>query len=128
MLSQSKTVDAYLTEVPAARLAVMQQIRSLMQRVLVGYEESMIYGMPCYGHGQSIAVGFNSQKQYIAIYFPPPIVAEYKERLAGMDCGKSCLRFRKPEKVDIGLLETLLIATREQQATVTRPNLPEKQA
>ena len=125
MQSKAQTVDAYMLEVPPERLVVMQQLRSLVQEILVGYEESMIYGMPSYGHGDAIAVGFNSQKNYIAFYFPPPIVSMYKELLMGMDCGKSCLRFKKPEKVDFAVITTLLQATCDLDARVTRPNLPE---
>lgn len=36
---------------------------------------------------------------------------DFAERLAGQDMGKGCLRFRRPEAVDLGLLRDLLRAT-----------------
>lgn len=35
----------------------------------------------------------------------------FAERLAGQDMGKGCLRFRKPERVDLELVRDLLRAT-----------------
>jgi hypothetical protein len=75
----------------------------------------MAYGMPSYQRGEeSGGVAFANQKQYVAVYITNMAVVEaHAEALKGHDMGKSCLRFRSPEKIDWPLVETLLKATRD---------------
>jgi len=51
---------------------------------------------------------FNSQVQYVSLYVPPEVHAMNAEALKGLDAGKSCIRFRKPETIDFELLDKLL--------------------
>jgi uncharacterized protein YdhG (YjbR/CyaY superfamily) len=114
MQSSAPTVDAYLDEVPAERRAALAELRRLCLAHLQGFEEDMLYGMPGYSRNGVVEVGFASQKNNIALYilrkdvldvhragFPPSVV------------GKGCIRYRNPEKIDFGMVEAMLIATRE---------------
>lgn len=79
--------------------------------MLVGHDERIAHGMPAWYRGDEQRFAFASQKQYVALYVDQNVVAVNAERLGGVDCGKSCLRFRKPEQIDIGLVEHLLAQT-----------------
>lgn len=67
MISKAKSVNDYLKEVPAERKKALTDIRKLCKEILVGWDEIILYGGPCYhksGHKHP-AIGFGSQKHYI---------------------------------------------------------------
>ena len=70
----------------------------------------MQYRMPCYGTGDATVGAFNRQKQYFALYLNPAAVAPHRAALKkrGLDCGKSCIRFRKPGHLPLALAEKLI--------------------
>ncbi|MFJ8438831.1 iron chaperone [Kitasatospora griseola] len=110
--SEASDVDGYLTGVPEERRAALVKVRQLCREELVGFDEVMAYGMPAYERGGACEVAFASQKQYISFYLMRSDVREaFAERLAGQDMGKGCLRFRRPENIDFGLVRDLLRAT-----------------
>ncbi|MEV6974559.1 DUF1801 domain-containing protein [Kitasatospora sp. NPDC093806] len=110
--SKASDVDGYLTEVPEERRAVLAEMRRLCRRELEGFDEVMAYGMPAYERDGVCEIAFASQKRYISFYLMRDDVREaFGDRLAGQDMGKGCLRFRRPENVDLGLLRDLLKAT-----------------
>jgi len=107
--SQASTVDEYLAQASPEREPYLRQVRQLARKVLVGYEERMQWGMPVYVRRGKVRFGFAEQKQFITLYFmEPEILDDNAAALAGVVRGKSCLRFRRPERLDLRLVETLL--------------------
>jgi len=107
--SKAATVDAYLETVEPGRAPWLRKIRACALENLPGFVEDMCYGMPHYSRaadGRSFA--FNSQKQYVSLYVAPEIHAMNAQTLSGLDAGKACIRFRKPETIDFDLLAKLL--------------------
>lgn len=101
-----------MTTVDPARAACLEHVRALALRHFGADTESMRYGMPAYaGDAASPAFAFNSQKQYISLYVSPRVHTLHAEALKGLDAGKSCIRFRKPEQVDLELLDRMLADT-----------------
>ena len=109
MQSQAKDVTTYLKEVPAERRAALEELRRLCLVSLKGFEESMMYGSPCYSRNGVAEVGFASQKQFIGLYIL---------RTDG---------YSKPEKIDLDVVKSMLKATVEStgwcvsQSTEPRP-------
>ena len=119
MQSQATEVQQYLKEVPAERLETLQQLRELCQLTLVGYEESMAYGMPSYSKHGVVEVAFASQKNYISLYIlKEPVLAQHRPSLTGLNLGKGCIRYSKPEKIDFGLVKQLLEDTLNSDAEI----------
>ncbi|MFE4312484.1 iron chaperone [Streptomyces sp. NPDC056517] len=117
--SNAEDVDGYLAEVPAPRQETLRRLRELCREELVGFTESMAYGMPVYERDGSAEIAFASQKQYISFYLMRGDVRDaFTERLAGQDMGKGCLRFRKPERIDFDLVRDLLKATAVRPGTI----------
>ncbi|MFK0237810.1 iron chaperone [Streptomyces vinaceus] len=117
--SEAGDVDGYLAEVPEERRAVLSEVRRLCRQELSGFAEVMAYGMPAYERDGTCEFAFASQKQYLSFYVMRDDVREaFEDRLAGYDMGKGCLRFRRPEKVDLALLRDLLRATAARPGTV----------
>ena len=89
MRSDAADVDAYLAAVPADRRAVLQAIRAACGELLVGFEESMRYGMPSYLRDGTGEIAWASQKQYISLYVTrTDVVAAHRDRLAGLSSAR----------------------------------------
>ena len=60
------------------------------------------------------ATAFNNQKNYIAFYAGQTAIQAHKKELAGISCGKGCIRYTRPDRIDFDLVRSLLanIATR----------------
>ena len=112
MQSNAKDVDTYLQEVPEERREVLCQLRDLCREVLDGYSENMVYGMPSYQSGKNEPeVAFASQKHTISLYIlKQNVLDQFRERLKkpGVSMGKGCVRFSKPEKIDMPIVREML--------------------
>jgi uncharacterized protein YdhG (YjbR/CyaY superfamily) len=111
MQSKAKNVDDYLKEVPEKRQDALVQLRKLCLEILDGYEESMEYGMPSYKKKDGeIEVSFASQKNYISFYIlKEDVLNKYRKSLTGLNVGKGCIRYSKPEKIDFDIVKQLLL-------------------
>jgi uncharacterized protein YdhG (YjbR/CyaY superfamily) len=112
--SKALTVDDYLAEASLERAPFLRKLREIARRVLVDHDEQMKYGMPAYVRNGQAAFAFANQVQYVALYVTKTdVLAKNAAALAGIDHGKGCIRFRKPEKIDWALVEKLLTDTRD---------------
>ncbi len=113
MISKATTVDGFLNTVTDDERAIFTKLRGLLKRAHPKVEESMKYRMPTYLVGEYHLGAFNKQKQYLCLYLNPEAVDPYRKELkaAGLDCGKSCLRFSKPEKAPLELFGKIITAS-----------------
>jgi len=112
MISQATTVDGFLNTVTDAERAVFTRLRSLLKKAHPKAVESMKYRMPTYMVGPVNLGAFNKQKHYLCLYLNPAAVEPYRKALtsAGLDCGKSCIRFSAPEKLPLELTAKMIKA------------------
>ena len=107
--SKALTVDDYMSEVAPDRLEAISRLRALCLEHLTDWQERMAWGMPGYGPaGADPTVAFNSQKQYISFYAGHTAVQAFAEHLKGISCGKGCIRYSKPAKIDFAVVEAIL--------------------
>lgn len=107
--SAATTVSAWLDERSAKTRSIFEQLRALCRNELDGWEERMEWGMPGYGPaGSANVVSFNEQKRHIAFYVGGPSIERFGARLAGIDCGKGCIRYRNAGELDLALLAEML--------------------
>lgn len=119
MQSKAKTASEYLEEVPAKRQEALIALRHLCLETLTGFQESMEYGMPSYSRNGEVEVSFMSQKQYISLYILRQGALEsQRSALVGINVGKGCIRYTKPEKINFDVVKQMLIATRESQGEI----------
>jgi hypothetical protein len=132
MISKAKTPAQYLTEVQDEWRPSFEKLREVILRNLPsGFEEQMTYGMisfvvphSLYPEGYhvdpKIPLGFISiavQKNYIALYhmgiYGNPVLSnwftdEYVKHCGKKpDMGKSCIRFKKRDKIPFELIAEL---------------------
>lgn len=110
--SSAKTVDAFMQEVGPDRLPYIQRMREACLSMLPGWEERMEYGMPAYGPvgDKVVGVAFNNQKQHVAFYAGQTAIERFADDLAvpGISCGKGCVRYMNPKKMDFAVIEAML--------------------
>jgi hypothetical protein len=64
-------------------------------------EERLDYGMLDYPGLANLGM----QKQYVSLYILPAVLAKYRDEFAGVDRGKSCLRFKRADQVNAKALK-----------------------
>jgi uncharacterized protein YdhG (YjbR/CyaY superfamily) len=107
-MQKSAQVDTYLSKLASDRRAMLDQLRDLVFETTPGVVESLEYGMPTYATGK-VVCSFASQKNYVSFYMmDTDLVEKHKGELAGADCGKSCIRFRRLNDNLLGTLRTML--------------------
>ncbi len=126
------SIDEYLKVLPDKRKEAVEKLREVIASNLPeGFEEQFTYGMisyvvplSVYPKGYHVKEGeplpfisIASQKNHIAFYHmgiyskkevEEWFVEEYKKRVAAkLDMGKSCIRFRNPDKIPYDLIGEL---------------------
>lgn len=125
MGSKPETVDEYLDSLEPERRDVVATVRDVVNKALPdGYEEAMAYGMigwqvpleryPDTYNGQPLGyVGLVAQKRHYSLYMNMIYTGsadegEFRRRWeAGgrkLDMGKSCVRFKSLDDVDLDLI------------------------
>jgi len=106
--SKAASVDVFMAEVGDDRRPALERLRNLCREELAAWPEGVTYGMPGYGPPGAPVVCFNNQKQYVAFYVGETAVEGFADRLAGVDHGKGCIRYRKPDAIDFDLARDIL--------------------
>ena len=128
MNNNVKTIEEYLSQFSPDEQAVIQQLRDKAKACLPkGFEETILYNMiayvvplEIYPKGYHVSKGtplpyfaIAKQKHFYALYHmgyyaKPEIfesfLASYQAKYGKLDMGKSCLRFKKVEKIPFGFL------------------------
>jgi uncharacterized protein YdhG (YjbR/CyaY superfamily) len=132
MQSRATTVDAYINELPKERQEAMTKLRKEIKKNLPkGFSEGMGYGMMGYSVPHSLYppgyhcdpkqplpfMGIASQKNFIAVYsmgiYADPKLLKWftdeyaKAGVGKLDMGKSCIRFKKMDKIPYKLIGEL---------------------
>ena len=132
MQSKALTPDEYVAELPADSQAAIKKLRTVIKKnIPKGFQECMNYGMIGYVVPHTLYpkgyhcdtslplpfINIASQKNFIAVYHMGIysnkklldwFTSEYaKQSTAKLDMGKSCLRFKNPEKIPYDLIGEL---------------------
>jgi uncharacterized protein YdhG (YjbR/CyaY superfamily) len=131
MQSSAATVSAYLKSLPEDRRKALTAIRAVMKKNMPkGYVEAMTWGMitfevplktapDTYNGKPLMYAGLASQKNHMAIYIcalncvpgaEKSFAAAWKKTGRKLDMGKSCLRFKILEDLDLGLIAKAIAA------------------
>jgi hypothetical protein len=120
------TPDEYIEALDEPRRSQIRQLHELIRTAAPGLEPHIQSGMIAYGsyhyrsksgrEGDWFHVGLASQKRYISVYVTPAdperfyLAESYRDRLPKADIGRSCVRIKRLEDVDLGVLAELIEA------------------
>jgi ribosomal protein L12E/L44/L45/RPP1/RPP2 len=132
MKSDAKTVATYINDLPPDRQQALAAVRNIILKNLPkGFEENINWGMIAYEvplaiqpntyNGQPLMyAALASQKNYMAVYLcglscipdaEEKFSAAWEKTGLKLDMGKSCIRFKKLEDVDLKLIGAQIAAT-----------------
>ena len=117
------TPDGYIDGLEEPRRDDVRRLDELIRESLPGRERTLANGMLAYGpyryryatgrEGDTSLVALASQKRYISLYVMCAadgqyLAERYAARLPKASVGKSCIRFKRTDDVDLGVLRELL--------------------
>ena len=120
---RATSVKGYIGALEEPRKSEIKALHQLIVKSAPKLVPTILSGMLGYGkfhykyasgrEGDTAVVSLASQKNYISLYACSIVdghyVAEkYKDRLPKASIGKSCIRFKKLEAIDLGVLAELL--------------------
>lgn len=127
MQSKAKTAEEYIRELPEERREIIHFLDHLIRKCVPEIERQedifMLYGMIGYGtfhykgksgrEGDWAIIGLANQKNYVSVYLCVAdkdgyLAEKNKDRLGKVSVGKSCIRFKKLEDLNLPVLEELL--------------------
>jgi len=109
MKIEANSVDEYLEKIPPQRKEELDKIRALVHELYPDVEEIIEYNMPSFRRKEKPIAHVASQAHHISLYIDPEVMDLHRDQLDKLNCGKSCLRFTKVEKLPEGLLKNLLM-------------------
>jgi len=103
MKRDASSPQAYRKDVTGEQSEMLETIRNAILSVAPDTEEIIEYGMLGYPGLANLA----AQKHFVALYVLPAVLAEHLGQFPGVNCGKSCMRFRRPDQIDSDRLRDL---------------------
>jgi uncharacterized protein YdhG (YjbR/CyaY superfamily) len=118
MSSGTPEVDGYLENQTKERKAALTELRTLIRETVPDAVETLKYRMPTYEYAEGVLCAFASQKRYMSLYMDTELVEMHKQELAGLDVGKSCIRFRRLEQLPLETVRMILLETVEKRGNL----------
>ena len=115
MSKEMRNVDEYLENLEGERRSALAELRELILATVPEAAETLKYRMPTYEYADEALCAFASQKHYMSLYMDVELVEMHRQELTGLDVGKSCIRFRKLEKLPLDTVRTILLETVEKR-------------
>lgn len=121
--TKAKNAKEYFAELPEERRETMRFLNDFIQKTVPKLKPLFAYNMPGYGAFKYVnykkdvidwpVVALASQKHYISIYVCAVadgqyIAEKYKNKLGRVSVGKSCIRFKHIEDINLPALKKVL--------------------
>ena len=122
--TDAKTPEEYIAKIDEPRKSQIQQLHDLIRKTIPGQKPYIISGMIGYGsfhykyasgrEGDWCIVALASQKNYISVYICASdgkeyVAEKYKKEFPKANIGRSCIRFKKIEDIDLEMLKKVLL-------------------
>jgi hypothetical protein len=121
--SKATNVKEYLASIPPERKEMIEFLHEFIQKTVPKLKPHFSYNMLGYGSfpyknykKEDITwpvISLANQKNYVSIYVCSVdndgyIAEQYKDKLGKVSVGKSCIRFKKLEDIDLAILKKVL--------------------
>ncbi len=120
---KAKSIEEYFKGLPEDRRGILESIHKLILETTPSLKPNFLYNMPGYGSFKYKnykkeeldwpTIALASQKNYISLYVCAvengKYVAEtFKDELGKVSVGKSCIRFKKVEDLNLEVLKKVI--------------------
>lgn len=122
-MTTADTPEAYIESLPSPRRDDIASLDKVISSAVPNLVREMGYGIG-YGpyhykyasgrEGNTHIISLASQKQYISLYVfamheGQYLAESFKEKLPKASIGKSCIRFKRPDDVDLDIIKSICI-------------------
>ncbi len=126
--TNATTPAQYIAELVEPRKSHIKQLHALIRKTAPSLKPYIQSGMLAYGpmhyvyesgrEGDWFFIGLASQKNYISLYFSCTkegkyLAEQYTKKLPKANIGKSCVRFKNVEDVDLRILAEMISKTEQ---------------
>src|SRR5690349_8780802 len=113
-----KSVNEYIASKPKEVRVILKRVRSTIRKAVPAADEMISYQIPVYKLNGVPVLYFAGWKQHYSLYpAGTPLVAAFKDELAGYKLSKGTIRFPLSEPVPVSLIERIA-KFRAEQLTV----------
>lgn len=105
---QSPDVNAYLDTLTDDRRHALETLRKMVLKAAPEAKESMRYGMPTFDYAGGF-FAMASQKSYVSLYMDVGVVEKHRAELGKLECGKSCIRFKRLEQLPLEVIQAMMV-------------------
>lgn len=122
--TEAKTPQEYIDMIDEPRKSQIQALHQFIQEIAPQLTPNIQAGMIGYGQyhykyasgreGDWPIIALASQKSYISVYVCASdgtqyVAEKYKAQLPKANIGKSCIRFKKIENIDLNILKNIIL-------------------
>jgi uncharacterized protein YdhG (YjbR/CyaY superfamily) len=111
MSESQPEIQNYIDNLPDDRKQAVVMLRKLILDTIPEAQETFRYNMPTFDAAGDFLAALASQKHYLSLYMNTDAVAAHSRELAHLNCGKSCIRFRKLENLPLETVKAILKET-----------------
>lgn len=121
--TKAKSAKEYFAALPKERREILEHLQKLIKKAAPGLKSNYLYNMPGYGSFKYTnykkevidwpIVAIASQKNYVSVYVcalkdGEYLAEKYEKDLGKVSVGKSCIRFKKLEDLNLKTLEKVI--------------------
>jgi hypothetical protein len=121
-VTDAKNPEEYIAKIDEPRRSEIEKLHKLIRKTVPNLEPFMISGMIGYGkyhykgkssEGEWCIIALASQKNYISVYICAAdedgyLAERNKDKFPKASIGKSCIRFKKTDDIDLKALAALI--------------------
>lgn len=122
-VTKAKSIKEYFDALPKERREALEFLHKLIHETAPSLKPNFIYNMPGYGsfkyknYKKEIidwpTIAIASQKNYISLYIcavdnKEYIAEKYKDELGKVSVGRSCIRFKKIDDLNLNTLKKVI--------------------
>ena len=105
----AKTVASFLKGLRADRRKALTALRRTIKKAAPRARESIEGGVPVYRLNGELLCAMASRAQYLAFYAcNTKLLPRHKKKLKGLNCGKSCIRFKRLEQLPMEVIRDVV--------------------
>lgn len=102
-----RTVDEYIGQFPENIQTILQKIRTTIQHIASGSEETISYGMPTYKLNGKNMVHFAAFTHHIGFYPTPSAVDAYHKEISQYKSAKGSIQFPLDKPIPYDLIKQI---------------------
>jgi uncharacterized protein YdhG (YjbR/CyaY superfamily) len=104
------TVDEYIAAAGPERQEALRALRHVIRDAAPRAREEIRHKMPNHVYEGDL-VAFASHKNYYSVYVMGGQLADHRDALGKLNCGKSCIRFKKLDELPLDVLREIVSDT-----------------